>query len=246
MKARARWGVLLLLVMVASLTFGQGAALASPVHSGYDNFQTVAPTQQNFSLLPIPADFFDPGSEPFQGVIQFLGEPLGPDSTADTIVARQDTAKTTGRPPVTVTIPIEIVALSLVSVNPITVTYPDLHTEQWDVKVTLSPTQIPQPTGQMTVTHLDRSGGTFSSTLPVVPLFTFVRPSDGAVRELDLGLEHLPPIEFGAQDIPWSHDTPRDADTKGRFCPGCVNGQPLPFSHQAFIAIHSVILASKR
>ena len=80
------------------------------------------------------------------------------------------------------TIPIELVALSLVSCNPITVSEPSGPTP-WTVDVSLSPTL--QSTGQMTVTKTHANGGTFQSQLQVYPLFTFTRISDNTHRILD-------------------------------------------------------------
>ena len=63
-------------------------------------------------------------------------------------------------------VPIEIVALSLQSAQPITV-HNGTGTEKWDVSVGLSPTASPK--GSMTIHGHDKQGGTFDSTLPVLP-----------------------------------------------------------------------------
>ena len=83
---------------------------------------------------PLPADFFDPGSLPFDGIIRLQS-------------AAGDTAMTVIRkiggvfpdPPAPVDIPIEIVSLNLVSAEPIIVNYSGGATEQWDVTVNLNP-----------------------------------------------------------------------------------------------------------
>lgn len=68
------------------------------------------------SFEPLPAGFFEPGSEPFDGQVE-LG---GTSGTNDTIVERMDSAfQLLDGPPETV--PIEIVALSLVSVEPVVI-----------------------------------------------------------------------------------------------------------------------------
>ena len=77
--------------------------------------------------------------------------------------------------PTSATVPVEIVALDLVSCQPIQVG----NSGDWDVQVSLS---NPQPQGQMTATKLDPNGGVFSATLLVQPVYTFTRvgnPGDG-------------------------------------------------------------------
>ena len=95
-----------------------------------------------FQEAAIPADFFDPGSDPLAGRIEFEGVPLPtlvgpPFSPTDTIVERLAPAVLPG-PGTQDTIPIEIVALSLQSAQPITVTYSGVNPELWDVQVCLS------------------------------------------------------------------------------------------------------------
>ena len=70
-------------------------ALAGPsVLAGHDVFTTLAGAEQDFSALPLPADFFFPGADPFGGVVALQGEPLvtwdgfSGLGTTDTIVRR--------------------------------------------------------------------------------------------------------------------------------------------------------------
>ncbi len=129
---------------------------------------------------PIPSGFFGPGSDPFEGSVCLRGVPLGSSpygtfDAADTLILRQQDPfdpcdLTTG----TAGVPIEMVALNLVSVAPITVTY---HgggdPEQWDVAVGLS-SVAPSP-GEVYAYRTDCNGGTYSSMLYVQPKFTFTR-----------------------------------------------------------------------
>src|SRR5206468_4061374 len=112
-------------------------------------------THEDFSWMPIPAGFFDPGSEPFDGTIRYQGAPLNPPSPlgpTDTIVRRPQPATLVGVG-ASQTVPIEIVALSLVSSAPITVNYSGgPPPEQWNVSVCLSDV-VPQPSGSMTITN---------------------------------------------------------------------------------------------
>ena len=85
-----------------------------------------------------------------------------------------------------VTVDIQIVALNLVSVEPITVTFSDgQESEEWDVQVCLS--SFPQPMGTMTITLDEEDCGTLDSTIPVLPKFTFIRRSTGAEQFVDCG-----------------------------------------------------------
>ena len=77
-----------------------------------------------------------------------------------------------------VMVDVQIVALNLVSVEPITVTFNDgQESEEWDVQVCLS--SFPQPMGEMTITLDEEDCGTFDSTIPILPKFTFIRRSQG-------------------------------------------------------------------
>lgn len=60
----------------AILRIGTGPEVIEP---GLDLFTTPpgGATSQSFAEMPIPADFFGPGSEPFEGRIDFQGAPVG-------------------------------------------------------------------------------------------------------------------------------------------------------------------------
>ncbi len=178
------------------------------------------PTCHNFGCCPesppIPAGFFEAGSYQFEGTVCMHGVPLGPSSwgeygEADTLIHRLgepfDRCDLPGGPDVAV--PIEIVALNLVSIEPITVTVMGLPT-RWDVAVDLS--QVPAPMGQMYVAKTHCNGGTYNSILPVQPRFTFTKIDGpgippGSVVVLDTGLEGIPPIQLQQfTNPPWTHD----------------------------------------
>lgn len=178
-----------LLILIAAAPLA-----ADDIQPGIDVWTTPGggASLQDFSGGPIPADFFDPGSDPFTGTVRLAGVPLRnltvpsmPGTLPfDTVVERRNPASL---PDVGSqdTIPIEIVALSLQSASPITVTYNGgQNPELWDVQVCLS-TNAPQPLGTMTIHHTCQNGGTFDSTLPVVAKLVFVRQQDLAVRTID-------------------------------------------------------------
>lgn len=187
-----------------------------PVNPGIDVWTTPGGgvTFQDFSGNPIPADFFDPGSDPFTGSIDLQGLPL-PDLTPppavtgvpvgqlpfDTVVQRLEPAPLP-KDGTQATIPIEIVALQLQSIQPITVTYNGGNNpELWDVRVCLSST-LPQLTGSMTLHRTCPQGGTFDSSLGVIPKLIFLRQSDGALRQLDPG----PEVFLTANRQRWVHN----------------------------------------
>ena len=167
----ARVGALVVIIAAAP------AVLANnPVLPGDDLW--VTPGGATYDNNPIPADFFNPGSLPFDGGIYFMGLPLTSTDPGlfpvDTIVRRPVAAMVTCG--TSDTIPIEIVALSLVSVNPIIVTSSSGPPEPWDVRAILDPG--PQTQGSMTVNHECDAGGTYQASLPVRAQVTFTRQSD--------------------------------------------------------------------
>lgn len=185
-------GGLRLLACLSLLAWLSPPALGQDVLPGIDLWSTPGTgiSATDFSDNPIPAGFFDPGSDPFIGRITLdggtlpnLGGPsLGP---SDTVVSRTAIAEL---PSVESqdTVPIEIVALNLVSVQPITVSYNGgQNPEQWNVMVCLSATA--QVQGTMTIRRDCLDGGTFDSSLPVRPKFVFTRASPPATRTLDPG-----------------------------------------------------------
>ena len=156
---------------------------------------------------PIPAGFFGPGSDPFTGVITLGGVPLAPSSPlgpTDTVIRRGQSAVLAG-PGSSAAVPIEIVALNLVSLQPITVTYNGgTSPEQWNVSVCLS--NLPQQTGQLQITAGQcpcGEGGTFSSQLPILPKLTFTRSGPPGTAVFDYGVQALPPIQYVVNGGHW-------------------------------------------
>lgn len=217
------------------------AGLVSPPLPEPDPAATIAGTDPDGSFLsfgsgslqPIPGDFFYPGSEPFWGTVCLAGAPfLDADDLGDasTIIQRHGTGLQLSDPPGSVAeIPIEIIALHLVSCQPITVTDPGGQTQLWDVRVGLSP--LRPSLGSLTQTKSHANGGTFSSSFQVQPRFTFTRLSDQHTLTLEDG---LPPLDFVAADGHWVHavDPALGVITfgDGSFVPGVeelVPGDPL-------------------
>lgn len=124
----------------------------------------------------IPAGFFNPGSDPFIGTINWSPLPLDTLTfPTDTIVRRQPLpVLMPGGPPANV--PIEMVELSLTSVNPITITTGGANPEPWIVNTAISDT--PAPGGMMSAQAIGPNGGVFSANINVRPVFAFVSMND--------------------------------------------------------------------
>lgn len=179
-------------IMTGSAQYGGDVQIT--VRRGYLNLRiTDTFFQSQGSIDPqIPADFFEPGSDPFTGTVQLRGEPLSDPAPFD--LAPTDTVIERIAPPLPPgpfgdTVPIEIVALNLVSVEPITVTVRGCCPDLWNVRVTLP--HGPVLPGSMTVTKTHANGGTFTAEFLVQPRFTFRRQSDGLERVFDAPHETL-------------------------------------------------------
>ena len=166
-----------------------------------------------FECPPLPADFFGPGSDPFEGQVAFQGQPLptipsGILGSADTIVERLGDA-TLPSCPSSDTVPIEIVALDLVSTEPITVTNSGGGgaPSQWDVRMCLS-SETSQPIGSKTIDKDCDEGGTFTATIPIIPKFIFTRvdpPHDQMIWDYGLSGDV---VVYGVLDGYWLYDDP--------------------------------------
>ena len=139
-----------LVAAVAALALFAGDARA--VAPGFDLFQT-DPEQNVFKFegkYAIPAGFFTPDSQPFEGFVNFGGDPLvtfqGNDvGNADTIVERTAPAVPGENGTAGDAAPIELRHLSLVSIAPIEVVTGQT-TQLWDVRATESPVRTARGT----------------------------------------------------------------------------------------------------
>ncbi|MBW8041160.1 MAG: hypothetical protein FVQ85_14315 [Planctomycetes bacterium] len=159
-----------------------------------------------FNDNPIPADFFGPGSDPLTGEVKLGG---GNSSGSDTIIRRLGPIDFPD-PCSTAKVDIELVALSLVSCDPIVVTTNGgQNPTLWDVDVELSPTPAPQ--GTMTITRTHPNGGTFTSELYMQPRFTFTKVGSipPQVRVLDTGSEGILAVELRNPEYPWLDTSPK-------------------------------------
>ena len=183
-----------MVLLVGLFVTAKSRAATTYIPAGDDKFETTdnGQTYHNFAGSPIPAGFFntDGGStsQPYSGLVPLEGVPLPGQGDIDTIIRRNQAVYTPG------TTSLTMVGLSLVSINPITVSYSDRPPEDWSVRVGLS--DLHASTGSMTI----GAGGTFDSTLKVYPKFTFTRLSDGAVKVLDTGTAAPTPLARSSQN----------------------------------------------
>jgi hypothetical protein len=164
------------------------------IEKGFDVFRTLPDfeTVQSFSDCPVPALTFEThsasvltGCTSFDGDVRLQGSPLETFrgvtvGAVDTIVERENTLDF-GMPTesVTVTTPIELAALNLVSVTPVQIQC-DQGLTKWRVQVEVDPTTgVSQ--GQMAVTldYPGLAGGKAESSLDICPRVTFTRVDGG-------------------------------------------------------------------
>lgn len=227
----------------------KGYSDAKEVAAGFDYFETTAGTRFRFAEeFTIPADFFDKGSRPYAGWVAFKGTPIGSfrdqkTDRADTVVERKQSAAFSQRSRGS-TIPIQVVALSLESVQPIKVQV-GKEQQSWKVRVELSPSRPSE--GTMTISSRGDKGGVFSSTFVVYPLYTFTRESDGAERKLDVGAmkwkeSSIAKITLRTTAAPWSRSVPSSVSVAGSgFNPGVtISATVINVSESGRLASHKV------
>ena len=171
----------------------RAAAPTTFIQAGNDEFETTGNGESfhNFAGSKIPAGFFGPGSNEFSQNVPVEGVPLNPAvSQTDTIIQRTEDVYIPGHQ----TTPLQMTALSLKSINAITVTYNNGNpSEAWNFTVGLS--QFKASTGSMTI----NGGGTFDSSLKVWPRFTFTRVSDNKTLVYDTGAGNGPSLEAASE-----------------------------------------------
>ncbi|MGB2987506.1 MAG: hypothetical protein WBE26_16705, partial [Phycisphaerae bacterium] len=183
------------------------------------SFEELGPVPRIF----IEEDFFGDGSDLFPGGlrVRLQGAPLcqtqyGDFGLVDTIIERSadpfDRCEVVELPTTADPVSIKIVALNLVSIEPITVLYDGgKYTEDWDVAVDLSVVDVadvpPYSTGTLTATKDHCNGGTFDATFYLLPRLIFTKVADPTeFRVLDTGLRGDTPQEFKVEGASWVHD----------------------------------------
>ena len=179
---------------------------ADPIGPGFDLFHTPDGT----AFLPLPPEMGG-GSLPLKSV------PIPGLGNTDTIVQRMPSP---GAPcPSGQCFDTELVALSLMSVNPVELAPGSF----FDVFVTIDPLgltnmptllSLPRSLGQMTVLHQGANPGTFDSFFDIFTEITFVEVGTGRMQSHPEGPFH---IEGGGE---WSHTAPPGYPDDPRFPPG--------------------------
>ncbi|MDP7268135.1 MAG: hypothetical protein QF408_08175 [Pirellulales bacterium] len=178
------------LLVIVAMGCLQSLATAQVVYPGADLYTVEGESFFDFSINPIPADFFFPGSDSFFDVIEF--DPEWNVDPIDVIIERLGPAAllTVGSSDV---VPIELVELKLQSVNPITITFGGNVDSFFDMTLELDPTKPPS-TGEMKIERTDALGGTYEIPTEMVPLqlvapviiFTQVgNPANEKILEMD-------------------------------------------------------------
>ena len=171
-------------------------------------------THHDFSTNPLPADFFGPGSDPFEGTISLAGDLIAPDTVMDRIEGMTFESPW----PSSIDIPIEISQMTLMGCEPVIVTIDSMPTE-WAVRVTHMAGMAPW--GTMTVTKEHQNGGTFDATFFIQPIYEFERLDlPGAIVIYDTLAAGLPPYEFNVTDAPWLTNELFDMGTIDGFVAG--------------------------
>ena len=212
-RGRSKWIVVFAFILILSIP-AIHPIYAATVIEGFDVFHTV----------PFSHDF-GPGI----GVVQLQGRPIGPGNT-DTIVQRMGGLPAGG----TGTIDVEIVALSLVSVNPIKIvgqgdSFFDVFVEINKVgSPMLNPQPLPPSGGQIMITSHDddAGGGKFDSFFDVF-FDTIIVPAGGDPNGPNA--IHMPGhLRLDNQGADWSHTAPPNYPTDPAFPSDGFFPGPIP------------------
>ncbi len=173
----------------------------------------------------LPADFFAPGSLPFDGYVK-LSDPKGDDIAPDKII--RETGGVFPDPPAPVDIPIEIVSLNLISAEPIIVNYSGGATELWDAQVELDPSAASQ--GLLQITHNpagEPDGGVMNDGyIDILGTIKFTHtPAGGEPRHRFFSI--VDRTQLTTTDAKWAHQHSSIAGGANReFIPGADPANP--------------------
>ena len=173
----------------------------------------------------LPADFFGPGSEPFSGNVVLKGKKI-----LQNVVMERMAGAVFGASSAPRDIPLEMIGLSLASVQPIVITYGDGATEQWDVAIDLDRDE--NSSCWIRVSHFasgDPDGGTIlpaGSFFDIFAEVTFTHtPPSGATRFR--GFAIVDRTQLNTTDATWAHRHSSIAGGANRdFIPGADPANP--------------------
>lgn len=190
-----------------------------PIPPGLSLYETRqdATTFSFAGAFALPAGFFAPRSEQFQGRVEFIGVPIksfaGQDvASADAVLGRLTQSvfsRNDPRPP-SAMVGIELLRLTLAAAKPIAIRI-GAESQDWNVKMELS--RYVRSTGALRLLRTTGQGGSADAEIRLVPRFTFTRASDGVVRIVDYGQRgggstSTQAIVLEAKDVPWTFACP--------------------------------------
>ncbi len=207
-----------LLLLLPTMSLGQ------EVMAGLDLYQTIT-GQSHIACAINTNDLFGPGSDTVSVFSYVQGNPLGSHpvcpgedlSQVDTIVRRLNDAPIP-LPGDGASVSIEIVALDLVSLDPVTITYNNgQNPEEWDLRITLDDTAT-IPASESWLSRVDGLGGLYQfSSMIIVPRLTFTRISDGQVVVVN-GSDEAILWDAGNQAWNWVDHTPPASGCTSNIC----------------------------
>lgn len=226
------------------------APLALPAHggdavirNGLDLWHTSPQGESytDFARDPIPADFFCPGSPPFQGRIHFRGQPIATEPAdalagADTLIHRLDDA--VFDPQGIARVRTQVRALSLVGTRPL-----DAGCGRFEVSATLDGGE--QPITEMTIRKANEEGGTFVVHLELKAKLSF-RPLGKGFGE---PLELVQKVDFSRETVlPWAYEPLEPSARHEGFVKVDIDGDGAPDTFlpgtSNFATDHSVVESS--
>ncbi|MFQ6026906.1 MAG: hypothetical protein ACE5Q6_05250 [Dehalococcoidia bacterium] len=182
-------------------------------------------------LRAVPGDLFGPGCNDFLGVVPLVGDHLDPDNlgTNDLQVQRLEDAIFPTESGLA-TVDVEIVALSLKSVDPITVTGCDGGPQQWDLHLVLDPNPTADGnTGRMSIRQDAPDEGTADINLKICPKIHFTSLAGGQMVSAASCQEGEPPLTAQGFGLTWTMGCPPGlvGSTGSDFCIEVPNTKPI-------------------
>jgi hypothetical protein len=173
----------------------------------------------------LPAVFFGPGSEPFDGSVVLKGKKI-----LQNVVLERRAGAVFGASPTPQDIPLEMVGLSLASVQPIVVTYSGGATELWDMEIDLDKDE--NSSCWIRVSHFapdDPDGGVILPAGSFFDIFADVTfshtPAGGATRHRFFSI--IDRTQLTTSDATWAHQHNSIAGGANReFIPGADPADP--------------------
>lgn len=167
-------------------------------------------TQVSFREDPLPADFFFPGSPPFDG--EFCVQGAKESDGTDICLERLDSMELPG-PGSKARSRLVVRELRMAGCEPLVIRRGE-YEERWAVQVGLS--EVATSPGWIELTKTHRNGGTLTAAFGVRPRFVFTRLGSGPseVRELDTGREGQGPFEVvdgNRKPVSWVHQLNPDS-----------------------------------